>query len=91
MAYEELDFRGSDIKFELMENTQTCQKTCTEDPNCQFYTYVNENFSDRNYWYSISYLTCLNTSHVKYIFVIKIIIGYNAWFKFINQVIDTPY
>ncbi|XP_072226237.1 coagulation factor XI-like [Leuresthes tenuis] len=50
VAYEELDFRGSDIKFELMENAQTCQKTCTEDPNCQFYTYVNENFSDRNYW-----------------------------------------
>ncbi|KAM3597120.1 uncharacterized protein V6R79_026379 [Siganus canaliculatus] len=50
VAHEGVDFRGSDIRFELMDDPETCQRTCTEDVNCQFYTYVNENFSDSTYW-----------------------------------------
>lgn len=49
-AHEGIDFRGSDISYELMDDPDMCQWKCTEDPNCQFYTYVNESFFDRNYW-----------------------------------------
>uniref|UniRef100_A0A3B3TK34 Plasma kallikrein-like n=1 Tax=Poecilia latipinna TaxID=48699 RepID=A0A3B3TK34_9TELE len=48
--YEGVDFRGSDIRFELMDTAELCQLKCDEDPNCQFYTYVDENFSDRAAW-----------------------------------------
>ncbi|KAL7382547.1 hypothetical protein ABVT39_024220 [Epinephelus coioides] len=50
LAHEGVDFRGSYIRFELMDNADTCQSTCTADPNCQFYAYVTESFSDRSYW-----------------------------------------
>ncbi|XP_008285822.1 coagulation factor XI-like [Stegastes partitus] len=50
VAHEGVDFRGSDIRFELMDNAEECQRTCTDDPNCQFYTYVTKNFRDRNFW-----------------------------------------
>eukprot|EP00064_Thunnus_orientalis_P012099 superscaffoldBa00001815_g12133 len=49
-AHEGIDFRGSDISYELMDDPDMCQWKCTEDPNCQFYTYANESFFDRNYW-----------------------------------------
>ncbi|XP_061596985.1 coagulation factor XI-like [Cololabis saira] len=50
IAYEEIDFRGSDIRFELMDDADMCQSKCTEDPVCQFYTYVDKQFSDRAFW-----------------------------------------
>ncbi|KAM6899461.1 coagulation factor XI-like [Xenentodon cancila] len=50
IAYEGIDFKGSDIRFELTDDADVCQKTCTEDPVCQFYAYVDEQFSDRIYW-----------------------------------------
>ncbi|XP_057684479.1 coagulation factor XI-like [Corythoichthys intestinalis] len=43
---EGVDFQGSDILFELMDDAETCQKRCTIDQHCQFYTYVNETFGD---------------------------------------------
>ncbi|XP_054619410.1 coagulation factor XI-like [Dunckerocampus dactyliophorus] len=49
-ANEGVDFQGSDIRFELMDDAETCQKTCTADQNCQFYTYVNDGFFDSAYW-----------------------------------------
>ncbi|XP_077405611.1 coagulation factor XI-like [Vanacampus margaritifer] len=49
-ALEGVDFQGSDIRFELMDDAETCQKTCSIDQNCQFYTYVNEDFQDSAYW-----------------------------------------
>ncbi|XP_037120705.1 plasma kallikrein-like [Syngnathus acus] len=49
-ALEGVDFQGSDIRFELMDDVETCEKTCSIDQNCQFYTYVNENFSDSSFW-----------------------------------------
>uniref|UniRef100_A0A3B5KR76 Apple domain-containing protein n=1 Tax=Xiphophorus couchianus TaxID=32473 RepID=A0A3B5KR76_9TELE len=46
-TYEGVDFRGSDIRFELMDTAELCQSKCDEDPSCQFYAYVDESFSDR--------------------------------------------
>ncbi|XP_056254533.1 plasma kallikrein-like isoform X2 [Seriola aureovittata] len=46
VQHEGVDFQGSDIRFELMNDPFTCEKICSADPNCQFYTYVNENFRD---------------------------------------------
>uniref|UniRef100_A0A672H6Q2 Apple domain-containing protein n=1 Tax=Salarias fasciatus TaxID=181472 RepID=A0A672H6Q2_SALFA len=42
--FEGVDFLGSDIRFELMDDPDSCQRTCTEDPHCQFYTYLTEDF-----------------------------------------------
>nr|XP_040045697.1 coagulation factor XI-like [Gasterosteus aculeatus aculeatus] len=47
-ALERVDFRGSDIRYELMDDAVSCQRTCNVDPNCQFYTYVNKDFPDSN-------------------------------------------
>ncbi|XP_071357289.1 coagulation factor XI-like isoform X2 [Trachinotus anak] len=44
VSHEGVDFKGSDIRFELMDDPDTCQRTCSADPNCQFYTYVNQSF-----------------------------------------------
>uniref|UniRef100_A0A8C5EIY0 Coagulation factor XI-like n=1 Tax=Gouania willdenowi TaxID=441366 RepID=A0A8C5EIY0_GOUWI len=46
VAHERVDFQGSDIRYELMDDPDTCQRTCTDNPNCQFYTYVYETFFD---------------------------------------------
>lgn len=51
VAHEGVDFTGSDIRYELVDDAEACQRTCTEEPHCQFYTYVDENFSDHNYWH----------------------------------------
>ncbi|XP_069032927.1 coagulation factor XI-like [Embiotoca jacksoni] len=50
VSHEGVDFRGSDIRNMLTDDAQMCQRICTEDPNCQFYTYVNENFANSDYW-----------------------------------------
>ncbi|KAM4631106.1 coagulation factor XI-like isoform 1-T2 [Polymixia lowei] len=50
VAYEETDFRASDIRFELLDDLETCRKTCNDDPNCQFYSYLNDAFHDSTYW-----------------------------------------
>uniref|UniRef100_A0A3Q2YLY3 Coagulation factor XI-like n=1 Tax=Hippocampus comes TaxID=109280 RepID=A0A3Q2YLY3_HIPCM len=48
-ALEGVDFQGSDIRFELLDDAETCQKTCSIDQNCQFYTYVDDSFHDSAY------------------------------------------
>ncbi|XP_030002852.1 coagulation factor XI-like [Sphaeramia orbicularis] len=50
VAHEGLDFAGSDIRYVLLDDADSCQRTCTEDPNCQFYTYATEDFFDSDYW-----------------------------------------
>lgn len=60
VAYEGVAFRYSDIGFKLMDDPDTCQRTCTEDANCQFYTYVKKDFSNPVYRYSIFY-ACMQT------------------------------
>ncbi|XP_062292276.1 coagulation factor XI-like isoform X1 [Scomber scombrus] len=49
-VHEGIDFRGSDMRFELADDPEECQKKCTQEPNCQFYTYVNRNFRDKTFW-----------------------------------------
>lgn len=49
-THEGTDFRGSDMRSVLLDDAEACQRTCTEDPLCQFYAYANENFFDRDYW-----------------------------------------
>ncbi|XP_068432146.1 coagulation factor XI-like [Clinocottus analis] len=46
---EEIDFQYNDIRYELMDDADTCQRTCTDDPNCQFFTYVKAKISDVMY------------------------------------------
>ncbi|XP_073319557.1 coagulation factor XI-like [Pagrus major] len=46
VAHEDVDFNGSDIRYVLLDDAETCQRTCTEDALCQFYSYVKANFTD---------------------------------------------
>ncbi|KAK9527261.1 hypothetical protein VZT92_015913 [Zoarces viviparus] len=48
-TYEGVDFEGDDIRFELMDDADTCQRTCNADPTCQFYAYSKTNFFDSEY------------------------------------------
>lgn len=59
VPYEGVDFRGSDIGFDLMDDAESCQKTCTLDANCQFYTYVSNEFLNPDYRYI--FCTCMQT------------------------------
>ncbi|KAL0961742.1 hypothetical protein UPYG_G00331130 [Umbra pygmaea] len=43
-VYEGLDFFGGDTRHLFLENAAACQKTCNEDPDCQFYTYTTNLF-----------------------------------------------
>ncbi|XP_039677205.1 plasma kallikrein-like [Perca fluviatilis] len=49
VVHENVDFPGSDIRFELIDDADTCQRTCTQDSYCQFYSYTNDNFGDPNF------------------------------------------
>ncbi|XP_036372004.1 coagulation factor XI-like [Megalops cyprinoides] len=42
--YENIDFLGYDRRYVMLDDPQSCQETCTADPDCQFYTYVTESF-----------------------------------------------
>ncbi|XP_020788402.2 coagulation factor XI-like [Boleophthalmus pectinirostris] len=50
VTHEGTDFRASDMRFVLLDNAESCQRACNDDSNCQFFTYVNENFFDSVYW-----------------------------------------
>ncbi|XP_056153955.1 plasma kallikrein-like [Lampris incognitus] len=43
-SFEGVDFTGSDIRYLLLNDKETCQRTCTEYHNCQFYSYVGDEF-----------------------------------------------
>nr|XP_040045686.1 coagulation factor XI-like [Gasterosteus aculeatus aculeatus] len=45
-ALEGVNFQGNDIRFELTDDAASCQRTCNEDPNCQFYNYLKADFPD---------------------------------------------
>ncbi|XP_060948416.1 coagulation factor XI-like isoform X2 [Limanda limanda] len=44
-----VSFEGSDFRSELMDDPDTCQRTCTTDPLCQFYTYFNKSYSNPDF------------------------------------------
>ncbi|XP_008419732.1 plasma kallikrein-like [Poecilia reticulata] len=45
-VYEDVDFPGADYRALFTADYQACQKACTEDPFCQFFTFINGKFSD---------------------------------------------
>ncbi|XP_032425048.1 coagulation factor XI-like [Xiphophorus hellerii] len=47
-VYENVDFPGGDYRNIFTVDYKACQKACTDDPFCQFFTFVNEKFSDTN-------------------------------------------
>ncbi|XP_078404860.1 plasma kallikrein-like [Cetorhinus maximus] len=53
--YEGLDFRGNDIHNSVVEDEHSCQRKCTEEPACQFYTFLNGEYHNHQYRY-ICYL-----------------------------------
>ena len=52
VPFDGMDFPSSDIRFEMADDPDTCQKICTADLNCQYYTYATETFFDPAYRYS---------------------------------------
>ena len=50
---EEVDFRGVDIRYSVLNSAEACQVACNEDEQCQFYTYIKDNFQDLAIRYSI--------------------------------------
>lgn len=50
VAHEGLDLRGSDMRFVLLDDPESCQRACNDDTTCQFYAYANENFFDSAHW-----------------------------------------
>ncbi|XP_062302100.1 coagulation factor XI-like isoform X3 [Osmerus eperlanus] len=44
--YDGVDFLGSDKKFVLLDDKESCRQACNEDPACQFYTYLSSSFND---------------------------------------------
>lgn len=59
-ALEGVNFKGNDIRFELTDDAASCQKTCNEDPNCQFYNYLKADFPDSVFRY-INLHACIKT------------------------------
>ncbi|XP_048453926.1 plasma kallikrein-like [Rhincodon typus] len=43
-VYDGLDFPGNDIHQSVVENEESCQRKCTEEPDCQFFTFIKEEF-----------------------------------------------
>uniref|UniRef100_A0AAY4DA20 Apple domain-containing protein n=1 Tax=Denticeps clupeoides TaxID=299321 RepID=A0AAY4DA20_9TELE len=39
--FQNVDFLGADMLHVMVDSPEACLKKCTDDPSCQFYTYVN--------------------------------------------------
>ncbi|XP_047663961.1 uncharacterized protein LOC113661525 isoform X7 [Tachysurus fulvidraco] len=48
--YEGLDFFGHDYRDFKTNISEICRETCTNDPDCHFYTYVLPSYHDENIW-----------------------------------------
>ncbi|KAG7244159.1 hypothetical protein INR49_004232, partial [Caranx melampygus] len=46
--HDDVDFFGVDMSAITKDNVTECQTGCNDDRNCQFYTYLKDNFSDAN-------------------------------------------
>ncbi|XP_029299175.1 coagulation factor XI-like isoform X2 [Cottoperca gobio] len=49
VAHKGVEFPGSDIRFELVDDADICQRKCNEDPTCQFYSYIKKTSPRRDY------------------------------------------
>lgn len=73
VPHEGIDFRGSDIGFELMDDAESCQRACTADAFCQFYTYVTSDFSHSSFRYILLFwvqTVLFATLHSKFLWLI---------------------
>ncbi|XP_027893009.1 plasma kallikrein-like [Xiphophorus couchianus] len=50
-VYENVDFPGADYRTFFTVDYKACQKACTDDPFCQFFTFLNGKFSNTNVRY----------------------------------------
>ncbi|XP_017310654.1 plasma kallikrein [Ictalurus punctatus] len=46
--YQDIDFPGSDYLNLPLNTSDDCQKKCTSDPDCKFFSFTTENFPDAN-------------------------------------------
>uniref|UniRef100_A0A3P9Q320 Plasma kallikrein-like n=1 Tax=Poecilia reticulata TaxID=8081 RepID=A0A3P9Q320_POERE len=63
-----IEFRGLDFRSEVVNFVDICQEKCTEDPNCQFYTYHNGSFfhpENRHRCYMKRVVTMPTPSHIR--------------------------
>ncbi|XP_049628388.1 plasma kallikrein [Suncus etruscus] len=49
-VYQGIDMRGTNFNISKVKSVEECQKMCTNNILCQFYTYATQNFYDKNYW-----------------------------------------
>uniref|UniRef100_A0A3Q1H8P6 Apple domain-containing protein n=1 Tax=Anabas testudineus TaxID=64144 RepID=A0A3Q1H8P6_ANATE len=45
--YEDINFPSNDIRYFTAEDVHGCQRACTADPNCQYFSYHNENCTSK--------------------------------------------
>ena len=43
-VYQNVDFFGADYRALFTADYEECQRACTQDPACQFFTFINEAF-----------------------------------------------
>ncbi|CAL1606893.1 unnamed protein product [Knipowitschia caucasica] len=49
VTYDGTDFNGSDMRYTLLDDAESCQRVCDDDSNCQFFSYLTEQFFDNEY------------------------------------------
>jgi hypothetical protein len=47
--YEGIDMRGTNFNMSKVQNVEECQKLCTNNIHCQFFTYATEKFPNVGY------------------------------------------
>ncbi|MEQ2312666.1 hypothetical protein AMECASPLE_033570, partial [Ameca splendens] len=48
-VFQNVDFLGADYRALFTPDYEECQRVCTQDPGCQFFTFLNGEFTDNNY------------------------------------------
>ncbi|MEQ2234119.1 hypothetical protein ILYODFUR_028745 [Ilyodon furcidens] len=54
IEYSGVDFPFSDIRYFQQDDATSCGNACTEDPNCQFYSYITTRFNNTHKQASVS-------------------------------------
>ncbi|KAG7501447.1 coagulation factor XI-like [Solea senegalensis] len=50
-VYQNIDFYGSDYRFLFTSSSDECQTFCSKDPNCHFFTFINDAYTPEKYRY----------------------------------------
>ena len=50
--YKNVDFPGADYKSLFTSSDAECQRVCTQDPGCRFFTFVNDVFTPETIRYN---------------------------------------